>query len=337
MEIVSTGMVCPVGHTADAACAAIRAGVAGFSALPYQSDTYEPIIGAAVPWIDLALPTAERLARMLALSVAECLAAGPPGFSAEAVPLILGIAEAGRPGGSRIAGPALISSVEQLLETRFHPRLSCAIATGHTSTFEALMLARQYMRERGIEACLVCGVDSYVNAPSLLWLAETLRLKCDANSDGVIPGEAAAALLLRSEAAMPRGVRIAGLGLGHEAAGVLGQEPLLGHGLAQAARTALADAQRGLQDVAFRVSDATGESYAFKEQALMLARVLRSRREDFPLWHCADSLGDTGAAAGACGLVCAHRAFVRRYAPGSSALCFASGVQGPRAAALLEY
>ncbi|HET8938646.1 MAG TPA: hypothetical protein VFN67_34610 [Polyangiales bacterium] len=54
-----------------------------------------------------------------------------------------------------------------------------------------------------------------------------------------------------------------------------------------------------------RLSDAAGESYHFKEQALLVSRLLRRPKESLPVQHVAISLGDTGAAAGLCGLVAA--------------------------------
>ena len=66
-------------------------------------------------------------------------------------------------------------------------------------------MARELLAgRREFPACLVCGVDSYINARSLHWLDRNSRLKTPANSDGVIPGEAAAACWSSDERAAGR-------------------------------------------------------------------------------------------------------------------------------------
>jgi 3-oxoacyl-[acyl-carrier-protein] synthase-1 len=228
--------------------------------------------------------------------------------------------------------------VEEQLGLKFHPRLSGVIPQGHTSGFRAVQNARQLCRDGKAHACVICGVDSYINASSLLWLDQLWRLKTAENSDGVIPGEAAAAVLLEQQMTAQSifKVKVIGLGFAHESAHILSEDPLLGLGLAEAVRTALAEAECQMHEIDFRLSDVTGESYGFKEQALILGRLMRVRREEFPLWHCADVIGDTGAAAGVCHLVRAAKAFAKGYAPGDRAAAFASNLSGERAAVILQ-
>ena len=337
MYITSTGMVCPVGRNAAAACAAMRAGIAKFDELPYLDSRIEPIIGAAVPSLDDGLRRYERVAALLSGAVADCLGETVPDMVAE-VPLLVGLAEPGRPGGSAEMADAVVREMRRQLGLSFHPRLSRAFTLGHTSGFHAVRYARELLQEAHAPACLVCGVDSYINARSLRWLERHGRLKTAENSDGVIPGEAAAAVMIHPRLVRGQGalVEVIGLGFAHEAAGVLSEEPLLAPGLTAAARAALAEARVGMHDIDFRLSDVTGERYGFKEHALALTRLLRRRREDVPLWHCADSIGDTGAAAGICQLVIACHAFLKCYAPGNFAIGFTSAVLGDRAVIVLK-
>src|SRR5437016_14574140 len=106
----------------------------------------------------------------------------------------------------------------------------------------------------------------------------------------------------------------------------MSEEPFLGLGLAEATRLALAEAAQPLHQMDFRLSDVTGESYGFKEQALLLSRVMRGRRAEFPIWHCSDAIGDTGAAAGVCHRVRAFEAFVKCYAPVDRAVSIVSSL-----------
>ena len=214
------------------------------------------------------------------------------------IPLLLGVAESRPSQNVDIHTEDILRNVEARLQIKLNARRSITLPKGHTSGFEALRQARAMLQDPSIPACLVCGVDSFINASTLSWLDEHRRLKNADNSDGVIPGEAAAAVLLarNTEGTERPTLRVMGLGFGREDAGVLSEEPLLGLGLASATRLALTEASLGLHEVNFRVSDVTGEDYGFREQALVLAKVMRGRRENFPIWHAAASIGDVGAA-----------------------------------------
>jgi 3-oxoacyl-[acyl-carrier-protein] synthase-1 len=337
MYIGRTGMVCPVGLGAATACAAMRASVAGFGELPYLDNLGQPVIGAAVPGLSFDLRRSRRLALLLARALTDLLD-GQPELKTEHIPLIVGMAEPERPGGSGGSTDTIVVAVEEELKLHFHRKLTRVVATGHTAGFEALWRARTLLQESPVPACIVACVDSCINSATLHWLEQHTRLKTPQNSNGVIPGEAAAALLVQIHppdrfAAM----RVAGIGFSTERVAIFSDEPFLGLGLAEATRQALSEAGQELHDMCFRLSDVTGESYGFKEQSLMLSRVMRGRRSEFPIWHCADLIGDTGAAASICHLVRAFEAFVKGYAPGEPAIAFASGVSGRRAAAVLRW
>ena len=336
MYIYSTGIVCSVGLNSAAACAAMRAGVAGFQELGYHDNQGEPVVGAVVPGMDTGLSQKQRLVELLTQALAEC--AGQETRQAfETIPLLIGLAESGRPGGSDRYVDTILDDVQTRLGISFHPTLSQALQKGHTAGFEALGLASELLESGQATACLICGVDSFANGSSLQWLDKFFRLKTSSNSDGVIPGEAAAAVLVRplpSPSGSP--VQVAGFGFGFEEVNILSEEPFRGLGLAEAARNALQDARMPMNEMAFRLSDATGESYGFKELSLTLSRVLRQGPSELPLWHCADSIGDVGAAAGLCQLIRGADALVQGYAPGNTAIAFASNVPGDRAAVVLR-
>jgi len=334
--LVSTGMVCSVGLSASAACAALRAGISGLEELPYRSKTGEPVVGAAIPSLNLDLPCATRLVEMLVLSLKDCIDKQSK-YPWHNVPLLVGLAKHDRPGSGRLRDD-LIAHVQQKLGQKFHPQLSSVIATGHTAAFEGLRAARKLLQNPDLPGCLLCGVDSYINGSSIWWLQRDGRLKTDDNSNGVIPGEAAAAVYLqRNPVPKPEALsQVIGLGFATEEATVLSDEPLLGIGLTAAARQALIEANLEMHEIDFRLSDVTGESYGFKEQALGLARLMRVHRDELPIWHVAESIGDCGAAAGVCQLVYARESFLKHYAPGDYAACYTSAVPGARAVAVLR-
>ncbi len=287
--------------------------------------------------LDPAMERGLRLVELLGMALTDCLES-VPGQDTKEIPLLVALEETGRPDGDAELVKTIVANVSEKLSVSFHAKLSRVITKGHIGGFEALRIARELTEDSEIPGCLVCGVDSYINKAVIDWLDQHWRLKHEDNSNGVIPGEAAAAVFVSRKALpqMETKIRVAGLGFGEEQANVLSEEPLLGLGLTAAARTALAEANLKMNEIDLRLSDVTGESYGFKEHTLMLCRVMREGREELPIWHCADSIGDTGAAAGVCQLVIAHDAFTKGYAPGNNAACYTSSVFGDRASAVLR-
>ncbi len=210
-------MASSVGLSAESSCAAMRAGIDSFVELPYVDNSGVPIIGSVVPRLDFDLRRSERIIKLLIMAIKDCLSTDTD-VSFETVPLIVGMAEEGRPGGINLPVDSIFKEIEMELGLRFHLELSRSIAKGHTSGFEALRLSRELLRDSRLSACLICGVDSYINASSLLWLDHNWRLKTEENSDGVIPGEAAAAVLVQTQhiSETKRTTLLTGLGFGHE-------------------------------------------------------------------------------------------------------------------------
>jgi 3-oxoacyl-[acyl-carrier-protein] synthase-1 len=335
----ASGMVCPVGLGVSAACAAMRAGIAKFDELPYWDGKGLPVIGAAVPGLDPDLRFGPRLVELLTMSLRDCLSE-MRSLPLRSIPLLVGLAEPDRPGGAPALPATVIREVESRLKVSFHPTFSAVVPRGHTSAFEALRMARDMFQSTAVPGCLVCGVDSYLNASSLYWLDQSWRLKREGHTDGVIPGEAAAAIYVSRQAPEKAegAVGVTGLGFARETATVLSEEPLRALGMSEACRQALAEAGCSFHQIEFRISDATGENHGFRELALAEGRLARVvRKEPQPVWHAADSIGDTGAAAGFVQLVTAKAAWAKDYAPGDRALCFGSSVPGDRAAAVLEF
>ena len=338
MYVISTGMICPVGFDAASACAAMRAGITMCEELSHSDKTGQPIIGASVPGLDRKVGREVQLTELLCSAVIECLDQGLEGPTGT-IPILVGLSEPGRPGGNADLADRVIGQLEEVLKRRFHPHLSQVLTSGHTAGIEALAIARNLFRDSKISSCLVCGVDSYINASSLSWLDHHWRLKTPENSDGLVPGEAAAAVLLQYQSPSHRSpaLKVRGIGFGRETADVLSEEPLMAEGLTEATLGALTEAGIAMHDIAFRLSDITGESYGFKEQALVAGRLLRVHRDEgWPIWHGAENVGDIGAAVGIGQLVVAFSAYQNAYAPGDLAICFTSAVPGHRAVAVLE-
>jgi len=133
-------------------------------------------------------------------------------------------------------------------------------------------------------------------------------------------------------------LHIRGLGFAHEPAPITSEEPFRGEGLTEAVRTALQDAGLTLEDLAWRLTDITGEHYKFKEANFAAGRLSSGKWEDvFDLWHPIEYLGEIGAAMVPALLAWGLHAGQKGYAPGIRALCHVGSDGADRAAWVTEF
>lgn len=335
ISVLGAGMVSAVGLDAPSSCAAIRCAIDNFKETRFMDRGGKWLLGAAVP-LEQAWRGREKLVQMASRAIAEALQA-QPGIDSQHVPLLLGVAELERPG--RLAGldVSLIQAIEQQLGLRFHPS-STIIARGRVSGGVALLNARKLLAA-GHDYVLVAGVDSMLSAPSVAAYEARERLLTSNNSNGFIPGEAGAAVLVgRPVASDTPQLTCVGLGFGIEKSTIDSEDiPLRAEGLTHAVRAALQEAGCGLEAMDYRLTDISGEQYYFKEASLALGRNLRVRKEFFHLWHPADCIGETGAAIGPAMLAVALAASRKGYGDGPNIFCHLGNDAGERAVALLSY
>lgn len=336
LAMVSAGLCCPVGVGLSAAAAAVHAGISQLRELPYKDNLGQPIIGAALLALPLEISYAERLTELLCTAVLDAMERASGDRIWEKVPLLVGLAQREQLGHQAVRlEQHLLAHVSMKLDVQFHPTLSKVSFTGHLAGVDLLIQASDLIQSRAVPECLVCAVDSHMRAPRLLSLERSRRLRRRGESDGVLPGEGAAAMII----ARPRhaeGTLVTGIGFGQETATVLNEEPFVGRGLADATRAALAQARREMKDLDFRMCDVSGESYAFKEQVLLTSRLLRTPRPTVPLLHPAEAFGDVGAASGLVQLALVDEWFTQGMAPGGKGLCTLSCEYGRRGAMVVE-
>ncbi|WP_416139991.1 hypothetical protein ACM26W_06340 [Halomonas sp. HK25] len=336
LAILATGMVTGVGLTAPAACAAIRCAIDNFQETRFMDAGGEWILGCEVP-LEQPWRGRVKLVKMLAMALRECLES-VPGLDPAATPLLLGVAESTRPGRLDGLDEALIPEVEAELDLRFHPG-SRVIAGGRIAVAAGLWRARELLASRACDRAIVAGVDSLLSGPALAAYEARDRLLTSQNSNGFIPGEAAAALVV--ELARPSEtpqLLCMGLGFGTEPAHVEAEDqPLRADGLVAAIRNTLAEVGTTLAATDFRIVDVSGEQYGFKEAALALGRLLRERKAEYDIWHPADCIGEVGAAIGGVILGVTRAAVTKAYAPGNHVLAHFGNDDGRRAAAVLSY
>jgi 3-oxoacyl-[acyl-carrier-protein] synthase-1 len=332
LAIVRTGLVTSVGLSAPATCAAIRAAVTNPTETRFVDSDGERIMGHIVP-LQQAWRGRTRHVKMAAMALAECLA----GISSDEwmhLPLIVCVAEFGRPGRLDGLDNELLIELQQELGARFAPE-SVIIANGRVSVALALDRARRLLYEQAVPRVAIVAVDGLLNWPTLGSYEDDDRILTKRNSNGFIPGEAAGALLV----ARPSGAMelvCLGIGFGREPAHIGSEQPLRADGLTRAIKDALANAEREMHDMDFRIADISGEQYYFKEAALAVARTLRRTKDEFDLWHPAECIGETGAAAGTAVLAVADAAVRKTYALGSNILVHLANDSGERAALVLS-
>jgi 3-oxoacyl-[acyl-carrier-protein] synthase-1 len=333
LAVLGTGLVTAVGLSAPAACAAIRAKVANPRESRVRDSAGEWIMSCPVP-LDEPRDGPARLARMAAMAIEESLE-GVPREQWPAVPLLLCVAEADRPGLAAGMPARLLGDIEGELAARFAPQ-SGVIPLGRAGIASALQRARLWVHEEEAPLVLIAGMDSLLTPAQLTALDSAERLLTSANPDGFVPGEAAGAVLVGRPGAAGQLV-LKGVGTAVEQATLASGEPLRAEGLVRAIRAALAEAGCDLHDLDFRVTDLSGERYYFKEAALAVVRILRQGKEAFDLWHPAECTGEVGAAAGPVAIAVAEAACRKGYAPGHNVLIHLSSDAGERAALVLGF
>lgn len=338
--ITGLGASTPVGRSAWASAAAVRAGISGFVRHPYMIDTAgEPMRAAIAPWLDIGLQGTGRLAALLLPAMEEALAALPVAVPAERFALALGL-PGERPGlPSDVAGP-LLQQVHQRFDRRFGRQIT--FLAGHAAGLLALRAAFQALSQGRLDACLVAGVDSWIAPETLAWLEAGDQLHGAGrlnNAWGFIPGEGAGALLLlREGAGMPPEAtvwaRLLSVSQAHEPKRIKTQTVCIGEGLTTAFHAALQALPAGVK-VTDIYCDMNGEPYRADEFGFSALRTSEHFESASDFNAPADCWGDMGAAGGPLHGVLACAASHKGYANGPLALVWSSAETGERAAALL--
>ena len=336
--IVASGLVTPIGFSAEATLAALHAGVSGIRALGHRhAPSSRPLRGGRVElsqrWTGTSL-----LAGLLAPAIDECLRAAP--VPLHEVPWLVGTSASTRPGRPRDLDEGLLPEVAERLGHPLHAD-SATLPADAMGAAHALRHAAALIGERRARQVVVAGVDSFLCETTLAALVRQRRLLAPGHLDGFLPGEGAAAVLVRAadepSTGPCAGMRVRGLAFEREEAPVGSGRPFRGEGLTAAVAATLDRSGLTMTDIAWRLSDVSGEHFAFKEAMLAALRLDRARRDSpLDLWHPIEFTGHLGAAVTPLMLAWAQHAFDLGYAPGPRALCHVGDDAGGRAAFVVE-
>ncbi|MFY0564526.1 hypothetical protein ACN28E_11795 [Archangium lansingense] len=218
------------------------------------------------------------------------------------------------------------------------------IQAGHTGVLVGLQRAAALLEGGKADVCLVGGVDSYLDVPTLEWLDATRRLKTPQRPVGLMPGEGAAFLAVeKGRTAQARGMnvlaRFGPLSLKAEPGGY-GEEDFrpLGVELASALVDAVQRNPTKAREINVLLVDLNGQEARALDWGHALVRCSSSFENlgGMRQWIPAINFGDVGGATAAFLACIALRAFARGYASGREILLSCCSEQGLRGALILN-
>lgn len=336
LAITGVGMVTGVGLNAPTTCAAIRCTIDNFQETRFMDSGGEWIMGCEVP-LEQPWRGKTKLIKMASAAIIECLTNNQQ-LLPQATPLLLCLSEHERKGRVIDDDNQFFLDLQAELKLEFHEK-SRVIAKGHVSVAVALKHAQQLLQEINIKHVLIAATDSMLVWPTLAHYQENERLLTSQNSNGFIPGEAGAALVIEPLHAKPEPQLIChGLGFGVEKAHVESEEPLRADGLTTAIKDSLSDAGYGESKLDFRITDISGGHYSFKEASLAFSRINRTNeRKEFDIWHPADCIGDVGAVIGPVMIAVLKSACEKNYSNGNHILAHLGNDDGKRSAMIFTW
>jgi 3-oxoacyl-[acyl-carrier-protein] synthase-1 len=301
----------------------------------------EPMRVGLVPWLDIGLTGVERMEALLLPAIESALmSAVDTRKPLPSVALALSLP---------LARPGLHSQVESLLRDVISRKFGTAFASvatlshGHAAGLMALDLAGKHIADGRFDACVVAGVESYLEPDTLEWLEKNDQLHGAGalnNAWGFVPGEAAGAVLICNEITIDRlGLEALALvrrvGTSIERNRIKTDTVCIGEGLTAAFRGGLSGLPEGalVTDV---FCDMNGEPYRADEFGFAALRTKESFVSASDFVAPADCWGDVSAATGPLLVALAAVAGAKAYSNGSQSFIWASSESGERGAALLD-
>lgn len=333
LKIEASGICCPLGYSAATATAAMRGRLNLFQQSQFVDNAGEPLICSKL--LDVKTWGIERIAFMFHQALEECFNKIPKDKIAETLVLILA-PEKTRPGTDESWSKRLLKEIRK--GRNIHPD-SKIYFLGSSGIANALSDASQYFIDNSkLQYILIIGADSLLSAGTITHYLANERLLTQDNSDGFIPGEGAASILLARATKQSKGLIILGQGYDVEKAHFLQDElPVRAVGLTQALRNASANAGMAIADCHFHLSNVNGCSWYAKEAALALTRAMERRVPTFPHQLIADQVGEIGAATGPLGLAYLYATLPRSDNIGSRAVFHLSNDDAKRIAMFVAY
>lgn len=339
LAITGLGMVTPVGLYAEAATAALRAGVSRLSRIEsfeieVDEGVFEAVLGAEVPRLTRGRLGPARLLKMLKPAFEEVVrdAGLEPGLR---LGVYLGTAGKSPAGRKLNYGAATQQTLLESVPEGFKIVHAKIIPTGRASVLQAVRTAAAALEEDLIDVAIIGASDSWVTPRALSWLRANGKLAEYPRRTGTMPGEAAGLIALESpqhaaQRSAPVYAHIAASAGRHET--VQWGEPNNAIALTQSIQSV---AQGINEPKAVVISDLSGERYRALEWVMAQSKAMWYYRT-MVHWNPADCIGDTGAAAGAVMLAWAAWALRKGYTGVGNILVWGASDEGAREAVMLQ-
>ena len=323
--------ITPLGPTLAASQAAYLADLSPHAALERLLDRHAaPITAAEISGLS-AISGRDRIAEMVARVVGAAVDCLPVKFD---LLLALPINTSGRLGDD--FGDYIRAVVEDALPEGRKIDAFGAVSEDHAAAFLALKHAKQRFDQTG-GPVVVIAADSMVCPQAILVLQDEERLMSSDTPHGVIPGEAAAMVLLTSERPSTRNaMRFRGVFAASREIDNI-KTPQRGETLARTAREALGVPQDEIRPHVAMVTDMNGEPWRGDELGLGLVRLSQDYDiQDMPT-VIANRFGDTGAASGILELAAAEALFTNGAITAPTLCCCTSAPSGLRCALAVDF
>jgi 3-oxoacyl-[acyl-carrier-protein] synthase-1 len=338
--LIGVGARTPLGFSAAASAAAVRAGISGIHDHPYMIDQFgQPMKVTRDIGIDPGLQGPERAVELGLSAARDAILPFQRSAKPAGVSLILAMGEE-RPGQTAGYAAEVYARLRARLSGEITIENGGVIAGGHAAGIVAMLHARDALASGKARLCLVGGIDSYLDAETLEWLDQLEQLHSEANIYGFCPGEAAGfCMMCTLRTARELGCRpmleVVSVAAAKEENIIKTQSVVLGEGLGSAFRSLFEQIPGKIDLVDRIICDMNGERYRGNEYGFAILRNPSRFRNAADFETPADCWGDLGAASGPLFITLITEAEVRGYGKGPLSVIWASSEGGARAAALL--
>jgi hypothetical protein len=323
----------------------LRAGLNQVEETPFIDAWGDRVTMAYVPWMPRNLTGVPRMVRLADSALAEAVGPIRSSLGSQRVGLSISLparfatSADGRELDAR--GKDLAMALAQSANRLIPVSRYAAIADGRAGGGLALEIARQFMESGEADVVIAGGVDSGYDWEVIEALERSDRLVTRDNVDGVVPGEAAAFLVL----ATPAACRQAGLfpvasaiGVAHgiEPVPIGSEEVCRAEGMTRALGHACSSLRAARRRSDFWFVDLTYELYDVREIQILIARFGDVLGANTLLQTPLRELGDVGAATVPLFCALAAEAWTAGFAPDDVGVFLAASERGTRAAAVLQ-
>ena len=340
--LVASSVLCAAGRGTDQLWASVRSGIARIGSSRVMDRDFEAIRMGLVPEDALeprlppeldALPLPARARRMLRLAAPALRTLAGSAGPAPAR-LYLGLPQLAMSEAHWLRAFAL--HLGKLAGLPIDAPNSRVVPSGRASALTALELALAALEREPGRPVIVGAVDTFMDLKLLASLEAEGRILRSGVTDGFIPGEGAAFVVLSGVPVEPAGdatitveAAASAADQGHRT------EPARGEGLAQAIEVLRGRLGAAVAPVGVTFAGLNGESFDAKAWGVAAVRHADFFAPGVLVEHPADCYGDAGAATGAILLSLAAKALAAGHRPGP-ALVWAASDGESRACALLS-